>query len=37
MFEVRAVLEGLALRFAAQKATEQEIAELQAIVERMER
>lgn len=36
MFEARAVLEGLALRYTAQKATEQEIAELQAMVERME-
>ena len=36
MFEARAVLEGLALRYAARQATEQEIAELQTMVERME-
>lgn len=35
MFEVRAVLEGLALRYAARNATEQEIAELQALVDHM--
>jgi len=36
MVEVRAVLEGLAVRYAARKATEQEIADLQAMVERMD-
>lgn len=36
MFEARAVLEGLALRYAARHATEQEIAELQTMLERME-
>jgi len=36
MFEVRAVLEGLALRYTAINATDAEIAELQAMVARME-
>lgn len=36
MFEARAVLEGLALRYAARYATEQEIAHLQAMLEQME-
>jgi DNA-binding GntR family transcriptional regulator len=36
MFEVRAVLEGLALRHTARNGTEQEIAELQAMIARME-
>ncbi len=36
MFEARAVLEGLALRYAAVNATDEEITELQAMVARME-
>ena len=36
MFEVRAVLEGLALRHTACNATEQEVAALQAMIARME-
>ncbi len=36
MFEARAVLEGLALRYTARNATEPEIAELQKLVARME-
>lgn len=36
MFEARAVLEGLALRYAAANATAQEITELRALVDQME-